>query len=149
MTLFEIAARLDTSALARPGTPTKALVVANFAESRFSGVAVLPVDYSTRTPQLSIRLYTPDGQPVPCRVARESLGEPDEDGRRRWRFDLEFFCDLPPRTAMAYAAVFADGVLEEASEEAWAARLAFGEPLRATETECHAGDLPNPLSLRA
>lgn len=147
MTFFEIAARLDTSALARAGKPTKALVVANFAEVAFSGVAVLPVDYSTRTPQLSIRLYTPNGQPVPCRIAGETLGEPDEAGRRRWRFDLEFFCDLPPRTARAYGATFADGSLEETSEEAWAARLALGARLPATETECRRGDLPNPCEI--
>ena len=147
MTLCEIAIRLDTAPLARLGSPTKALVVANFGERDFSGVAILPVDYSTRSPRLSIHLYTPEGQLVPSRVARESLEEPDADGRRRWRFDLEFFCDLPARTALAYAATFSDKEPAQEPLEVWSARLDRHEPLRAVETECRIGDLPNPCPL--
>ena len=141
MTLSEIAARLDTAPLARDGQPTKALVVANFAEEAFFGIAVLRADFVTRSPGLPVRVFAPDGRPVPCRLANESVGPPDESGRKRWRFDLEFLCDLPARTAQAYAAVFAGGGSAPWPDEA---RDRF---LVAVETECRSGDLPNPCSL--
>ena len=147
MTLSEIAARLDTASLNRDGLPTKALVVANFAEEAFCGVAVLRADFPTRSPGLPVRVFAPDGRPVPCRVVRETLGSPDKNGRRQWTFDLEFFCDLPARTAQAYGAVFADGVMENVEEDGWRERLARGEPLSAVETECRVGNLPNPCPL--
>ena len=146
MTIFEIAARMDTAALARDGQPAKALVVANFGDAPFSGIAVLHADFVTRSPGLPVRVFALDGRQVPCRIARQAVGPPDEEGRRRWRFDLEFFCDLPPRTAQACGAVFASGDSPTESAEDWDARLSGGR-LVAVETECRGGNLPNPCSL--
>lgn len=97
------------------------LVVSNPHDELFSGVAVLHADYRTRTISPVI-VAAPDGRTVPSRIVNETLGEPEADGKRRWAFDLEFFCDCSPLATVAYAARFGDDPLSLASEGFWLAR---------------------------
>ncbi|MGC4048064.1 MAG: hypothetical protein QM758_30100 [Armatimonas sp.] len=141
-----IVEQLDTAALAHDGLPTKALVVINEREGAFHGVGQLVVDFRIRE-ALPITVFSPQGDVVPSRLVDEILGPPEEaDGKRRWQFTLEFFCDAPPRSAIAYGAVFTDSVGSHASGRQWASRH-LGGVLAATETECRAGALPNPCAL--
>ena len=142
MTLSEIASRMDTRSLLRDDHPTKALVVANFSERAFQGIAVLSADFSTRSPRRSVRVFLPEGIEVPSRVVRESFGPPDSEGRRRWRFDLEFVCSLSATTAQAFGAVFAGG-----DPLPWPENSDAATTLAAVETECREGELPNPYWL--
>lgn len=138
--------QLNTSALAQAGQPTKALVVINEREGAFYGVGQLVVDFRIRE-TLPVTVFDPQGNVVASRLVDESLGAPDEaDGKRRWQFTLEFFCDAPPRSAIAYGAVFTDSIGSHASERQWKSRH-LGGVLVATETECREGPLPNPFTL--
>ena len=131
--------RCDTSALARPDRPTRALLVANGSDAPFDGIAVLRADFRTRE-ILPVTVADAGGTPVPSRIADETLGPVEADGKRRWSFALEFAARLPARTADAWAAW-------------WGAQ---GPPLTggadlprlpAVERECVPGELPLPLAL--
>lgn len=141
-----IETQIDTSGLAQNGQPTKALVVANESESAFHGIARLVADFRIAD-ALPITVFDKDGNVVASRLVEETLGPGDEaDGKRRWRFILEFFCDVPPRSAIAYGAIFADTIGSHASGRLWESRK-LGGIRTAMETECRAGSLPNPAPL--
>jgi len=138
--------QLDTSALAQADEATKALVVVNESEASFHGVATLTVDFRIAE-ALPVTVFDREDNIVASRLIDETLGPLDEtDNRRRWRFTLEFFCDAPPRSAIAYGAAFADTNGSYASGRQWESRH-LGGVLPATETECRVGPLPNPCAL--
>ena len=99
----------------------------------FSGIAVLHADYRTR--QIAPVIVTdPDGNIVPSRIVRETLGESEADGKRRWAFDLEFSCGCDPSATVAYTARFGADPASKATEDVWEQRQAGGR-LVATEQE--------------
>jgi hypothetical protein len=107
------------------GGGVRYLVVTNPLRESFSGVAVLHADYKTR--QIApVVVAAPNGKTVPSRIINETLGEPEADGKRRWAFDLEFFCDCDPSTSVAYAARFGDDAESIVSAERWLVRAKEG-----------------------
>jgi len=101
------------------------LVVSNPHDGPFSGVAVLHADYRTRmTGQVIVA--DPDGRTVPSRIVNETLGEPEADGKRRWAFDLEFFCYCDPLAMVAYSARFGDDPASKVLDEHWRLRRSEG-----------------------
>ena len=108
------------------------LVVTNPHGEPFSGIAVLHADYRTR--QIgSVIVADPEGKTVPSRIVNETLGMLEADGKRRWAFDLEFFCSCEPSATVAYAARFGDDPASVAPEKAW--RRQAGGRLVAVEHE--------------
>ncbi len=97
------------------------LVVTNPSGEPFSGIAVLHADYRTRT-IAPVIVADPEGKTVPSRLINETLGEPDADGKRRWAFDLEFFCYCDPKATVAYTARFGDDHASKATNERWELR---------------------------
>jgi hypothetical protein len=138
--------QLDTAGLAQGGQPTKALVIVNESQGAFHGIGRLVADF--RIPDaLPVTVFDPQGNVVPSRLVEETLGPRDAtDGKRRWKFVLEFFCDAPPRSAIGYGAIFADTIGTHASGRQWESRR-LGGVLEATETECRTGSLSNPCAL--
>ena len=110
------------------------LVVTNPSDESFSGVAVLHADYRTRHTALVI-VADPEGKTVPSRLVKETLGEPDANGKRRWVFDLEFFCDCLPRSTVVYSARFGSDNASLTSKTVWENRSATVVPLSASESE--------------
>lgn len=108
----------------RPLTPRsnrggiRYLVVHNTSDTAFRGVAVLHADYRTRH-IAPVIVTDPDRTVVPSRIVNEVLGEVESDGKRRWCFDLEFFCDCDPSAIVAYVARFGDDPASKAPEEDW------------------------------
>ncbi|MBB6052822.1 hypothetical protein [Armatimonas rosea] len=94
------------------------LVVTNPLREPYYGLAVLHADYRTRT-IAPVIVADPDGKTVPSRLVNETLGEPEADGKRRWSFDLEFFCDCDPLATVAYAARFGDDPASQVPEDQW------------------------------
>ena len=82
----------------------------NPSDEPFSGVAGLHADYRTRT-VAPVTVGVPGRSVFPSRVVNETLSEWDGDGKRRWAFDLEFFCDCSAHSLVAYAAWFGDNAL--------------------------------------
>ncbi|WP_394795643.1 hypothetical protein [Armatimonas sp.] len=112
------------------------LVVINPRDEPFSGVAVLHADYRTRT-IAPVIVADPEGKTVLSRLVNETLGEPDIDGegKRRWAFDLEFFCDCGPNSTVVYSARFGSDNASLASDDSWENRHATSVPLSASESE--------------
>jgi hypothetical protein len=100
---------------------TRYLVVTNPLREPFSGIAVLHADYKTRH-IAPVIVADPEGKIVPSRITNETLGEPEADGKRRWAFDLEFFCYCDPLATVAYAARFGDDPASKVPEEHWHSR---------------------------
>ena len=142
MTVAEIIENIDTSALARGDSPAKALVIVNASGEAFVGIGVLAANFPTRSPGMPVCVYAPSGRVMPSRIIDERIGPGDELGRRRWSFTLEFLCTAPPRSAIAYGAVFAAESSFSAIADNW-----FGERLAAFETECRVGPLSNPCQI--
>ncbi len=140
---------LDTSGLDQSarGLPTKALILVNEGEIVWRGVGALHADFFIAD-ALPVAVFDPAGNVVPSRLVQETLGPRDEarGGKRRWRFVLEFFVDIPAHSAIAYGAVFGDLPGSHASARAWELRR-LGGIKDATEAECRAGSLPNPAPL--
>ncbi len=110
------------------------LVVTNPHGEPFYGIGVLHADYRTR--QIApVIVADPDGKTVPSRIVNETLGELETDGKRRWAFDLEFFCDCDSKATVAYSARFADEPLSQESVLKWIERQTGGK-LSAIESEC-------------
>lgn len=131
--------RCDTSALARPGRPTRALLVANESDAPFDGIAVLRADFRTRA-LLPVTVADARGVPVPSRIVDEAVGPVEADGKRRWSFALEFAARLPARTADAWAAWWG----EDGPALTGGADL---PRLPAVERECVPGAIALPLQL--
>ncbi|WP_395143357.1 hypothetical protein [Armatimonas sp.] len=110
------------------------LVVTNPHDEPFYGIAVLHADYRTRT-IAPVIVADPEGKTVPSRLVNETLGEPDTDGKRRWAFDLEFFCNCLPRSSIVYSARFGCDNTSLASEDIWENRFVTAVPLSASESE--------------
>jgi hypothetical protein len=139
---------LDTSGLDQSarGLPTKALVLVNESESGWRGVGALSADFYILD-ALPVTVFDPTGNVVPSRLVEETLGPREgEKGKRRWRFVLEFFAEIPPRSMIAYGAVFNDVPGSHTSAQAWEVRRLSGVKA-ATERECQPGELPNPAPL--
>jgi hypothetical protein len=140
--------KIDTSGLDQGarGLPTKALVLVNESESAWRGVGALTADFFIAD-ALPVMVFDRGGNVVPSRLVQETLGPREgEKGKRRWRFVLEFFAEIPPRSAIAYGAVFSDLSGSHTSARAWEIRR-LGGTKAATELECHPGVLPNPAPL--
>ena len=128
--------RSGGTTLSSPPAPTggiRWLVVTNPSDEPFSGVAVLHADYRTRT-VAPVTVGVPGRSVFPSRVVNETLSEWDGDGKRRWAFDLEFFCDCSAHSLVAYAAWFGDNALSHVSEGSWEERHQQGS-LSAVESE--------------
>ena len=110
------------------------LVVTNPSDEPFCGVAVLHADYRTRT-IAPVIVADPDGKVVPSRIVHERLGEPDANGKRRWIFDLAFFCACDPHSTVAYSARFGSDDGSLAFDDAWENRYTAAVPLSASESE--------------
>lgn len=104
---------------------TRWLWVVNADDQPFSGVAVLSADFRTRA-IAPVIVSDPQGSPVPSRRTNEVVGELEDDGKRRWAFDLEFFCDCPARGEVSYPATFGASAASEVSETAWLLRQQGG-----------------------
>jgi hypothetical protein len=94
---------------------------------------VLHADYRTRQ-IASVIVSDPEGKTVPSRIINEILGDLEADGKRRWAFDLQFFCKCAPLATLAYAASFGDDPASQATEQHWRERLKEGM-LPAVESE--------------
>jgi hypothetical protein len=101
------------------------LVVTNPLREPFTGIAVLHADYKTRQ-IASVIVANPAGKTVPSRIVHEIIGEPEADGKRRWAFDLEFFCDCEPVATVAYAARFGDDPACQVPDDQWVSRHQVG-----------------------
>ncbi|WP_309720580.1 hypothetical protein [Armatimonas sp.] len=103
----------------------------NPSNEPFYGIAVLHADYRTRH-IAPVIVSDPEGKTVPSRIVNETLGEPEADGKRRWAFDLEFFCDCGSTATVAYSARFGDDPESKSDESLWSCRIHKGV-LSATE----------------
>ena len=130
-------ARLDTASLAVPGRPTRALIVANERDTPFDGIAFLRADFRT-TVTAPVTVLAADGGLVAARVIEETLGPIEDDGRRRWRFVLEFRVTLPPHTIVGYSAFWGEPP-ETVPDTHW-----VGPRLEATERPCVPGEITLP-----
>ena len=108
--------RLDS--LPPPTGEIRWLVVTNPSDEPFSGVAVLHADYRTRT-IAPVIVADPEGKTVPSRLVHETIGAVEADGKRRWTFDLEFFCDCLPNATVGYTARFGEDHASKATEQLW------------------------------
>jgi hypothetical protein len=116
-----------------PHSNMRWLVVRNPLREPFYGIGVLRADYRTR--QIApVIVSDPEGETVPSRIVNETLGKVEADGKRRWAFELEFFCKCAPLETVAYAARFGDDPTSQATEQHWRERSKEGM-LPATEQE--------------
>jgi hypothetical protein len=116
-----------------PHSNIRWLVVRNPLREPFYGIGVLHADYRTRQ-IASVIVSDPEGKTVPSRIINEILGDLEADGKRRWAFDLQFFCKCAPLATLAYAASFGDDPASQATEQHWRERLKEGM-LPAVESE--------------
>jgi hypothetical protein len=114
-------------------SPTRWLVVTNPLREPFYGIGVLHADYRTRL-IAPVIVADPEGKIVPSRIVHETLGEVEADGKRRWAFDLHFFCKCAPLATVAYTARFGDDPASQATEQRWRESQKEGM-LPAIETE--------------
>ena len=100
--------KLSVPNLKKLSLPTRTLVVGNFHNTPFSGKGILHADFEARE-ALPITVYNLAGTIIPSQIINERKGEVGENGKFRWKFDLEFLVnDLAPGKSTAYIASWED-----------------------------------------